>query len=167
LPGRTGFTLIELMVVLLIIGLFAGLVSAVVRPGGRDLLRLEAERLAQLLELAAEESQLTGTPIGWTSDGPGYRFWRFHESLGWIEIRDSDLLRPRTLPEGMAIAALRVESMRPQGAMRLEFIPYAPTLAFTIDMAFGAERSAIAASPIGRVQVVQAPANRHGDLATH
>ena len=52
--GRTrGFTLIELLVVLMIMGLIVGLVSAIVRPDDRGQLRVEAERLAQLLDLAA------------------------------------------------------------------------------------------------------------------
>src|SRR5512134_2732761 len=57
--GR-GFTLIELLVVLLIMGIMAGMIGAIVRPDDRALLRVEAERLAQLLELAATESRLTG-----------------------------------------------------------------------------------------------------------
>ncbi|MGH8694384.1 MAG: prepilin-type N-terminal cleavage/methylation domain-containing protein, partial [Burkholderiales bacterium] len=52
-----GFTLIELLVVLLIMGLFAGLVSTLTRPDDRALLRVEAERLAQLLDLAAMQSR--------------------------------------------------------------------------------------------------------------
>ena len=74
-----GFTLIELMVVLLIIGLFAGLVSTITRPDDRALLRVEAERLAQLLDLAATKSRLTGISIAWTADGPGYRFLQYNE----------------------------------------------------------------------------------------
>ena len=57
-----GFTLIELLVVLLIMGLLAGMVSAIVRPDDRGLVRLEAERLALLLDLAATQSRLTALP---------------------------------------------------------------------------------------------------------
>ena len=64
----SGFTLLELLVVLLIMGLFAGLVGALAQPDERALLRFEADRLAQLLDLAAEESRLTGKPIAWTAD---------------------------------------------------------------------------------------------------
>jgi len=151
--GR-GFTLIELLVVLLIMGLFVGLVSAIVRPDDRGLLRVEAERLAQLLDLAAVQSRLTGKPIAWIANGPGYRFWQFNEDTGWSEVRDGDLLRARTLPQGMLVSGLQVENMRPQGAMRLEFVPYGPALSFNIEMAFGAERYTVAASPVGDVRVL-------------
>ena len=53
-----GFTLIEMLVVLMIMGLFLGLVSTITRPDERALLRLEAERLSQLLDFAAAEAQL-------------------------------------------------------------------------------------------------------------
>jgi general secretion pathway protein H len=151
------------LVVLLIMGLFVGLVSAIVRPDDRGLLLVETERLAQLLDLAAEESRLTGNPIAWTADGPGYRFWRmtgdargFENGFAqWSEIRDSDLLRARTLPQGMRISGLQVENSPAHGAMRLEFNPYGGTmLAYTIEMSLGAARYAVAASPIGEVRVV-------------
>jgi general secretion pathway protein H len=163
ISSRRGFTLIEVLVVLLIMGLFVGLVSAIVRPDDRGLLRVETERLAQLLDLAAEESRLTGNSIAWTADGPGYRFWRmtgdargFENGFAqWSEIRDSDLLRARTLPQGMRISGLQVENSPAHGAMRLEFNPYGGTmLAYTIEMSLGAARYAVAASPIGEVRVV-------------
>lgn len=149
-----GFTLIEMLVVLVIMGLFVGLVSTITRPDDRALLRVEAERLAQLLDLAAAESRLTGKPIAWTSDGPGYRFWRFEENTGWSEIRDSDTMRARTLPQGMTISDLQVENMRRQGIMRLEFSSYGLSPAFNLEISLGAERYSIAASPVGDVQVL-------------
>ncbi len=163
--GR-GFTLIEMLVVLLIMGLFVGLVSTITQPDERGLLRVEAERLAQLLDLAAAESRLTGKSIGWTADGPGYRFWRLREDAGgWSELRDSDLLRARTLPQGMMISGLRVENMRPQGVMRLEFTPYGATLSFTIEMSLGAERYAVAGSPIGEVRALPSKGKTNGGMA--
>ena len=151
-----GFTLLEVLVVLLIMGLMVGLVSAVVRPDDRGLLRVEAERLAQLLDLAAAESRLMGHPIAWTADGPGYRFWQMTGDGHWSEVRDRDLLRARTLPQGMLISGLQIENKSAQGAMRLEFAPYyGPTLAFTIEISLGIARYEVAASPIGQLRVVQ------------
>jgi len=157
-----GFTLIEVLVVLMIMGLFVGLVSAIVRPDDRGLLRVEAERLAQLLDLAGAESRLAGKSIAWTAEGPGYRFWRMtgdseasaDGSAQWTEMRDSDLLRARALPPGMTISGLEVENMRADGPMRLEFAPYGEVLSFTIEMSLGAARYAVAASPVGELRVV-------------
>lgn len=150
---------------LLIMGLFVGLVSAIVRPDDRALLRVEAERLAQLLDLATEESRLTGNAIAWTADGPGYRFWRRTGDGEWSEVRDSDLLRARTLPQGMMISGLQVENMPAHGAMRLEFAPDGSTLSFTIEMSLGAARFAVAASPIGELRVLPDAGESSGGLA--
>jgi general secretion pathway protein H len=160
-----GFTLIEMLMVLMIMGLFVGLVSAITRPDDRAVLRLEAERLSQLLDFAAAEAQLTGKSIAWTGDGSGYRFWRSGEDSNWSEIRDSELLRARSLPQGIAISGFRVENMRPQGAMRLEFAPEGSSLAFTIGLSLGAERYRVAGSPIGDVRALPGEGNTDGGMA--
>lgn len=162
----TGYTLIEMLVVILIMGIFLGLISTITRPNERALLGIEAERLAHLLNLAAVESRLTGKPIRWTAEGPGYRFWRLHEEGGWSEVHNSsDLLRPRTMPNGILIADFRIESLQRQNAMRLDFMPYGLPLAYTIEMSFGAERISVAASPFGDAQPWTGPENTHGTLA--
>ena len=161
-----GFTLIELLVVLLIMGLFVGLVSTITQPDDRALLRVEAERLAQLLDLAATKSRLTGKSIAWTADGPGYRFWQFSEDTDWSDIRDDDSLRPRTLPQGMVIAGnARGKHARTRQQMRLEFTPYGATPAFSVEMALGAARYTVAGSPIGEVRVLPDEGKENGELA--
>ncbi len=154
-----------MLVVMLIMGLLVGLVATITRPDDRALLRVEAERLAQLLDLAAVESRLTGKPIAWTTDGLDYRFWRFQEDTGWSEILDSDPLRARMLPQGITISGLQIETMRPQGSMRLEFTPYGSMLAFNVEMSLGAERSVIAASPVGDARVMPDEGKTHAGMA--
>lgn len=165
-PARdSGFTLVEVLVVLLLMGLFVGMVTVITRPDDRALLHVEARRLATLLDFAAATSRMTGKSMAWTVDGAGYRFWRFHEDAGWAEVRDEDSLRARTLPQGMVISGLVVESMRPQGVMRLQFIPYAPPLSFTIEMSLGAERYAVAGSPVGEVRELPSAGPTNADMA--
>lgn len=151
---RRGFTLIEMLVVLMIMGLFVGLVSAITRPDDRAVLRLEADRLTQLLDFAASEAQLSGKSIAWTGEVSGYRFWRSDDDANWSEIRDSELLRARTLPPGIALAGFRVENMPPQGPMRLEFAPQGSPLAFAIALSMGTERYTVTGSPVGDVRAV-------------
>lgn len=160
-----GFTLIELLVVLVIMAMFVGLVTAIVQPDDRGLLRVEAERLAQLLDLAAEESRLTGKSIAWMADGAGYRFWRLSGEAEWTDVRDSDLLRARTLPAGMVISGLKIENMPTDGRMRLEFGPNDAALAFSIEMTLGAAHYAVAASPIGKLSVLPGEGAADGGLA--
>ena len=150
-----GFTLLELLVVLLIMGIIVGLASVAVRPDERAQLRIEADRLALLLGLAATESRNGGKALAWTVEAPAYRFWRRADDAQWIEVRDNELLRVRTLPPGMRISRLLVENMAVRGAMRLEFSPYVPPPAFRIEMELGNARCLLAASPLGEIEVVQ------------
>ena len=139
-------------------GLLVGLVSVNARPDDRGLLRIEADRLAQLLTLAASEARLGGRPLAWTAAGSSYRFWRYSDDAGWSEVRDDDLLRPRALPRGMMIAGLSVESARrPSGrdGYRLEFSPGGASLAFSIDLSLGSEHYRVAGSPIGDIAAVR------------
>lgn len=165
-PTRAvGFTLIEMLVVLLIMGIFVGLVSSIAKPDDRALVRVEARRLAQLLDLAALQSRLTGKSIAWTADGPGYRFWRFSEESYWSEIRDDDTLSARALPHGMTISGMRGENMRPSERMRLEFNPYAQPPSFSVEISLGTAHDTVAGSPIGEVRVVVAQGEANGDIA--
>jgi general secretion pathway protein H len=160
-----GFTLIEVMVVLVIMGLFVGLVSTIVRPDDRALLRLETERLAQLLDLAATESRLTGKRIAWTAEPSGYRFWRFSDDTEWSEINDVDSLRPRMLPAGMKIAGLRVENALSAQKMRLEFTPFGATLSFAIALTYGVATLSVEGSPIGEITIVPDERKKDGQAA--
>jgi len=159
-----GFTLVEMLVVLLIMGLCVGLVSTITQPDDRQLLRLEAERLSQLLDLAATEAQLSGHSVAWTADESSYRFWRSGDNGEWYEILDDELLRTRTLPQGMVISDFQVESMRPQAGTRLEFTPQGSPLAFTIGLSLGTEHYTVMGSPVGEVSITPGKKS-YGDVA--
>lgn len=160
-----GFTLIEILVVLVIMGILVGMVSVNAYPDDRKVLRMEADRLAQILQLAAEESRITGKSIAWTADRSGYRFWRIGADDEWSEIFDNNLLRARSLAHDVTISNLRIEAGGPQKVMRLEFPPGGAMLAFSVDLSLGAERIAVGASPVGDVGVLQALGETDGDLA--
>jgi general secretion pathway protein H len=144
--GR-GFTLLEVLVVLLIMGLLVGLVSAVLLPDDRARLAVESERLARLLALAGEEARIGGDAVAWTAGPAGYRFWRHDAAAGWHELEDRDLLRPRTLPAGMAVLSLRVENAPATGPLRLEFS------AGSLVLGLGEARAHITGSPVGVIAV--------------
>ncbi len=71
-----GYTLVELLVVLVVLGVMLGLVSLSIVPNPRAKLQRDAERLESLFALAAEEAQLTSRPIAWRGDENGYAFFR-------------------------------------------------------------------------------------------
>lgn len=71
-----GFTLVELMVVIAIIGVAAGAV-VLSMPDPRPTLAVEAERFAARLTLAREEVVMTNRPVALRADAAGYGFESF------------------------------------------------------------------------------------------
>lgn len=165
-PDR-GFTLLEVLVVLMIMGLLVGLVSAVALPDERARLGLESERLARLLALAREEARFSGHDIAWTAEPPGYRFWQHDPEDGWGEVRGRDLLLPRTLPRDMAVLGLRVENSPVTGPLRLEFRSDGTASAFALELRLGKASTTIAGSPVGRIAVIDTQGGHDAIPAAH
>lgn len=158
-----GFTLVEMLVVLLIMGLLLGLVSISAAPDAKARLGVEVERLAQLMDLAINESRLTGRPIAWTSDGPSYRFWRFNEAAGWLPI-DGELLRMRNLPPGMHLSRLQFDNHGVAKNLRVEFNSRGDMPIFRVEMALGDASASVASSPLGDIRVL--PITDAGEAAS-
>jgi general secretion pathway protein H len=62
---RRGFTLLELLVVLLLVAIASGVMTLALRDSEAGALEQEAARLAALLEMARAESRVSGQPVSW------------------------------------------------------------------------------------------------------
>jgi general secretion pathway protein H len=106
----SGFTLIEIMVVVFIVGLLAS--AAVIVFGGerRDTqLDREAERLNALFDYAREQAELQTRDYGFRTHRSSYQFVVFDPLRNeWRLAMEDDALRERNLPEGL-LPALIVE----------------------------------------------------------
>ena len=69
---NSGFTLIELMVVLLVLALSSSLVVMGMRDTSQQTLEREADRLINVLEAARAQARGNGTALVWQSDERGY-----------------------------------------------------------------------------------------------
>jgi general secretion pathway protein H len=90
-----GFTLLELLVVIVILGIAAGMVSLSAVPSEERLLATESDRLAALFRLAQNEAKVSGRPLTWEADTHGYRFLSADAGR---QIRPDDPLRARAWP---------------------------------------------------------------------
>ncbi|HYN59317.1 MAG TPA: prepilin-type N-terminal cleavage/methylation domain-containing protein [Rubrivivax sp.] len=92
-----GFTLIELMIVVALIAVAAGVVSLAMRDPASTRLQTEAERLSALLESARAESRATGLAVSWfplrVSDEEHFRFVGLPKGVGlkkhWLDAQVS------------------------------------------------------------------------------
>lgn len=69
-----GFTLLELLVVVAIIGLATAGVSFALRDSAATQLERDALRLAALLETARAQSRTSGVPVHWHATETGFEF---------------------------------------------------------------------------------------------
>lgn len=93
--GRAGgFTLLELMVVIVLAGILVSIVTVSVTPDPRQQLQREASRIGQLFSIAADESRIRQVPMVWEADINGYRFVTEVNGERRL-ITDDDLLRER------------------------------------------------------------------------
>src|ERR1700754_2516093 len=115
-PRERGFTLLEMMVVLVIAGLLVSLASLSLSRNPRTDLNEEAQRLALLFESAGDEAQVRARPIVWTPQDGGFRF-EVRTDDGWRPLRD-DLLGPRRWGGGVAGAAITYPGSNGSDAQR-------------------------------------------------
>lgn len=93
----TGFTLLEMLVVVAVIGII--LTFAVLNLGGdrrAEELSEESRRFAELLRLASEQAVLRGEEWGVQIRADDYRFLIYRDD-GWALREDDDLFRARAL----------------------------------------------------------------------
>lgn len=109
LPRRkreAGITLVEVLVVLAIVGLMTG--ASVIGLGvlGRgDRPEAEARRLAQRLDLAADEVLVTSRPLALLWDARGYRFAGWDAGSGdWTAAPPPALAGRHDLPAALRLA---------------------------------------------------------------
>jgi len=100
-----GFTLIEILVVVAILAIAAGLVVAAAVPDEAGVLRRESQRIGGALEHAAAAASVRAETLGVDAAGGELRFWRRVDGAdAWAPVTDDDVLAPRTLPAPLTLA---------------------------------------------------------------
>lgn len=98
-PSRArGFTLLEIITVVLIIGIVLSFASLSVKQNDDHRVRDEVERIQHLMRLVSEEAVLQGRELALQIQRTGYQFVTL-EGDKWQPVTDDKLLRQREFPE--------------------------------------------------------------------
>lgn len=98
-----GFTLIEILVVIVIVGTVLSIVvlSTGIIPDDEEILT-ERTRITALLETVQDEAMMQGREFGLEIMTSAYRFVEFDPlTRQWMEVPNDELYRLRELPEGI------------------------------------------------------------------
>ena len=151
--GGSGFTLLELMVVLAIIAIvFVGAVVLVPDERRHD---AAGERFAALFALARDRAMLRGETLGLEVWRGGYRFRRYDHERGWTAVEAGDPLAGGDLPEGIR-PELQVErepvslASRPGGEPQVYVLASGESTPFELRLRAESGTAVVARDMLGR-----------------
>jgi general secretion pathway protein H len=99
---QVGFTLLELLAVIVIIGIVISFASLSIGQNSSRIAQEEAQRLQALIKLSSDEAVLQGREFSLEFDRQRYRFLELLEG-DWLPVKEDPLLRERALPEALEV----------------------------------------------------------------
>jgi general secretion pathway protein H len=147
-----GFTLLELLVVLVIAGITLGLVSFNALPNEQQALHTEAQRIALLLQLARDEAIVRNRPIAFEAENNRYRFL-IREQNGWQPLVQDDLLREREFKQTPTTLFMTPPSAENTLFLRIVFGREPVNKPFVLTLSAGTAQVTVHADGIGHFVV--------------
>ncbi|WP_313166912.1 GspH/FimT family pseudopilin [Massilia oculi] len=150
--SSSGFTLVELLVVMVIIGITLGLATLNALPSPRQDLENEARRIALLLQLARDEAIVRNRLVAFEANGERYRFM-VRGDTGWEPVTRDDLLRERSFKNPPLRLVLEPSGTGGPDMLRITFGREPVDRPFVLTLASGANAVAIRADGVGHFTV--------------
>jgi type II secretion system protein H len=106
---ETGFTLLEILLVIVILAVSSALVAPSFFAASSASIDEEARRLSLALKLASDEAALSGHPLRWSATAHSYVF-EFPDSEGAWHPADEQPYSAYDLPAGIAIVDMQPQN---------------------------------------------------------
>jgi general secretion pathway protein H len=151
----SGFTLLELLVVMVVTGISLSLVMPSLMKNDDDVLNEESTRLIALIEYAADTATSRGVWLAWSPTADGYRFLQLDDDKNiWQPIIADEVLRERHLPDGYKLMASTQQktNLLPNALLRLS--PSGIHTPFQISLIFGENKRIIQGNLLGNVNLL-------------
>ena len=150
----SGFTLVEILVVIVILGIAAGVAIVSAAPDERDLSAREARRFAGALEYAAQRAQFRNELLGVSATGRAIRYWRRDFTNDrWQLVDDDDILRARALPDPVDAMAVAFAGQAPASDAVIPLRASGRNEPFAFALTTPAWRTLILLDPLNRVSI--------------
>ena len=157
---QAGYTLIEVLVVIAVISITAGLVAVNLEGDDRKSVEREAARLAGALEHAAALAQWRSETLGFSADGAGYRFWRRGSDNRWTAVRDEEVLAARALPAQWSVSSISYAGAPVAANVIVPFRPSGRNEPYALALSSPAWTFIVAGDPLNRVQLTAPTVSR-------
>lgn len=148
-----GFTLIEILVTMAIIGVLATSVALTLPDSNAEQRRKDMQALRRQAESAALRAEAEAVPWAWKIDNEGARLLRY-SGTQWVAASDRIGIF-HALPEGMTISRLEIDGKAQALGSRIVFSE-APPL-FIVDMAGGGRFWRFSGQPGGAILLEENP----------
>ena len=129
-----GFTLIEILVVVVLIAISATLVSVQLAPNQQRTLRNQADKLAVLLEQARDEAIGTGASLAFQADAQHYWFARRQPDRTWGPFVEEPF-GAQVFPAPVQLVGMEINGRPAAGGDLIIFSPVGNNPTFRIHLA--------------------------------
>jgi general secretion pathway protein H len=147
-----GFTLLELLVVLVIMGIMLGAVSINSMQSVRQRLQTDAQRVSILLQLAREEAIVRNRPTAFEASREGYQFLVLNDNK-WERFTDLETLRERAFTYSDTKLSLESADQNSSDMIRIVFGREPVSKPFILRLQVGADQVLIRGDGVGHFDV--------------
>jgi len=144
MKSRRGYTLIEILMVLAVIGIAIALAQVRFARSPAQALEHEAHRLALILELARDEAMMQGCTVAWIARGDAHRIECRRAPAGYAA---------QPWAQGVALERVSIAGVPVSRESPLIFAPSGINAPFELMLALEGHRVQVTGDALGRVSV--------------